>query len=254
MKTDVCSVDGCSKLVHCKGMCQAHYRNQRKYGNPYGSPNPNKPGPKPDPTKFRSRHNPDNSARRKQSTGSITEIPSHCKRGHVLDETTLRWNTKGARYCGACAAENSQKSRKAADPAYGTRRDKYSPERLAVQDSVCRNGHVVGAEDVKVYANGNRRCQFCVAENMANNRFRKYGITAEEYEQRLALQNGVCGICDSQFRNTRDEHIDHDHVTGQVRGILCSGCNKALGNFKDSPEIILKAAEYIMRSWDKSSA
>lgn len=250
MKSEKCSVDACAKLVHCKGMCQAHYRNQRKYGNPYGTLNPKKPGPQPDPSRPHSRYNPGKDAR----VASSAEVPTHCRRGHVLDGGNLRFNTKGARYCGACAAENSQKSRKASDPAYGTRRDKYAPERLAVQPSVCRNGHTVSAEDVKTYANGNRRCRFCVADGISRQRFRKYGITPERYEAVYEAQGGACAICQHGFGGPRDEHIDHDHITGQVRGILCSQCNTAIGKFKDSPEIILKAAEYIMRSWDKSSS
>lgn len=250
VRFEKCSVATCAKLVHCKGMCQAHYRNQRKYGNPYGTLNPKKPGPQPDPSRPHSRYNPGKDT----LAPGRSDIPAQCHRGHALNEETLRYNTKGARYCGVCAAENSQRSRKAADPAYGTRRDKYAPERLAVQPSFCKNGHTVSAEDVKTYSNGHRRCRFCVSDSTAKQRFRKYGITLEHYQSVLETQGGVCAVCQHEFGGPRDEHIDHDHITGQVRGILCSQCNTAIGKFKDSPEIIIRAAEYIMRSWDKSSA
>lgn len=233
-------------------MCQAHYRNQSKYGNPFGNPNKKKPGPAPDPTKFRSRHNPDNPDRLRPKKDR--SVPTHCKKGHPLDEGNLRYNTKGYRYCGQCAADNSQRSRKGNDPLYGTRRDKYTPELLSVQDAVCKNGHTVTESDLVVYSNGNRRCRQCVTASAQKQRFARYGITVEDYERLWEIQNGACPICDGSLLGERNAHIDHDHITGQVRGLLCSQCNTAIGKFKDSPEIILRAAEYIMRSWDKSSA
>lgn len=230
-------------------MCQAHYRSDRKYGTPYGTPNPKKPGPPADPTKPRSRYRePSDNEPKSQA------VPTHCKRGHILDAENLRYNTKGARYCGRCAAENSQRSRKAADPEYGTRRDKYSPEVLSVQNSLCRKGHVVTAETVLTYADGTRRCRTCSQEWSSRQRLSRYGLTIEDYESLLSEQNGVCAICNDPMTTYRNQHIDHDHLTGQVRGILCSQCNTAIGKFKDSPEIIIKAAEYIMKSWGKSSA
>ncbi|MGH3646200.1 MAG: endonuclease domain-containing protein [Micromonosporaceae bacterium] len=58
---------------------------------------------------------------------------------------------------------------------------------------------------------------------------RRYGIGVEEFAQLLAGQGGVCAICGAQD----PEHVDHDHVYGNVRGILCFNCNGDLGQFKD---------------------
>lgn len=75
----------------------------------------------------------------------------------------------------------------------------------------------------------------------------RYGITAEEVDVLLEKQRGLCAICslipDPKLRNPW--HVDHDHSTGRVRGILCHSCNTALGNFKDDPEILRKALEYL---------
>lgn len=57
----------------------------------------------------------------------------------------------------------------------------------------------------------------------------QYGITVEEYDAMLAKQGGVCNICQRTPSEGRNFHIDHDHDTGVVRGILCPKCNQQLG-------------------------
>lgn len=76
-----------------------------------------------------------------------------------------------------------------------------------------------------------------------------YGITGEEYEAMLAAQNGCCAICESSEWSGKDRapHVDHDHVTGKVRALLCGNCNNGLGNFGDDPARLRAAAEYLER-------
>lgn len=78
----------------------------------------------------------------------------------------------------------------------------------------------------------------------------KFGITLEEYESLLKGQHGVCGICQCELTDPRGfaPHLDHDHETGRVRGILCQGCNNGLGNFKDSISTLQKAINYLSKS------
>ena len=73
---------------------------------------------------------------------------------------------------------------------------------------------------------------------------KKYGITEDQYQQILQLQNGVCAICLRHQRYKRLS-IDHDHKTKRVRGLLCNWCNRALGKFVDSPIRLRRAAEYL---------
>lgn len=66
------------------------------------------------------------------------------------------------------------------------------------------------------------------------NRQRKYGITPAEYAAMLAVQQGVCAICEqpelSSIKGTpRSLSVDHDHATGRIRGLLCTRCNSMLG-------------------------
>jgi hypothetical protein len=79
---------------------------------------------------------------------------------------------------------------------------------------------------------------------------RTAGITLDDYNALLASQGGVCAICGKpettmRLGTLRELAVDHCHVTGKVRGLLCSQCNHGLGNYRDNPELLRKAAEYL---------
>ncbi len=83
-------------------------------------------------------------------------------------------------------------------------------------------------------------------EAETNRRFvEKYGISLAEYNDMTARQHGVCAVCGGKNRNGRRLAVDHDHVSGNVRGLLCSDCNAGIGLFKESPEIMLSAMAYL---------
>jgi hypothetical protein len=71
-----------------------------------------------------------------------------------------------------------------------------------------------------------------------------YGLTPESYNALLESQDGHCAICD----RTDGLHVDHDHVTSKVRGLLCGSHNRGLGIFNDSPEQLEAAAAYLRSS------
>jgi hypothetical protein len=72
---------------------------------------------------------------------------------------------------------------------------------------------------------------------------RKYGLTLEAFEALLASQGGGCAICG----RTDADNVDHDHGTGQVRGILCFKCNVAIGLVDEDPDRAHAAAAYLDR-------
>lgn len=75
----------------------------------------------------------------------------------------------------------------------------------------------------------------------------RLGMPPEAYDNMLEAQYGECCICTLPAEdNGKRLAIDHDHASGQVRGLLCSECNLALGLFKDDPGIVLAAAVYLM--------
>lgn len=81
------------------------------------------------------------------------------------------------------------------------------------------------------------------------NLFRKYRITPEEYQRRLAEQNGVCAICGGTggMHHMRSPLVvDHDHETDEIRGLLCAGCNTGLGQFGDDPDRMMSAIAYLL--------
>ncbi len=74
---------------------------------------------------------------------------------------------------------------------------------------------------------------------------RQYGITLHDYDAILRLQNGGCAICEQVAAPSKRLVVDHDHVTGKVRGLLCDKHNRALGFFGDDAEMLTRAAMYL---------
>ena len=82
--------------------------------------------------------------------------------------------------------------------------------------------------------------------------YRNYGITIENYKEILIAQKHVCAICGttgieraSHSKSKCNLVVDHCHTTNKVRGLLCHTCNTALGQFKDSKELLQKAISYL---------
>jgi len=74
---------------------------------------------------------------------------------------------------------------------------------------------------------------------------KNYNLSLAEYENILIKQGGVCAICRKRGWNLRRPHIDHDHITNKVRGILCSNCNTALGLIAEDPKRAWAMASYL---------
>jgi len=79
---------------------------------------------------------------------------------------------------------------------------------------------------------------------------RRYGIGAAEADALVREQGGFCAIC----RERKPDHVDHDHATGQVRGMLCLPCNTGLGHFNDDVAVLNKAIDYLKRWHDGPDA
>lgn len=118
----------------------------------------------------------------------------------------------------------------------------------------CKVGH-----DPSLYKklpNGVYVCLGCKRENAKKyrrkdikrynlkNRVKRYGINIDDYNEMREKQNGCCAICKSQIV-LETSRIDHNHVTGRVRGLLCVSCNTGIGLLKDSPQIMKNAISYL---------
>ncbi|GHA88503.1 recombination endonuclease VII [Streptomyces tendae] len=143
--------------------------------------------------------------------------------------------------CRECAAE------------YHRRRQEARGKAVRVKVPVPR-GHkrCPQCEEVKPHSDWERNrsssdgwasyCPECRAERNRTGYFkRKYGLAPAELDAMIAEQQGVCCIC----LTARAEHVDHCRETGRVRGVLCFSCNAALGQFKDRPDAIRRAAAYV---------
>ena len=78
---------------------------------------------------------------------------------------------------------------------------------------------------------------------------RTYGLTQADWDNLLRSQGNRCAICRAEEPGLRGEswHIDHDHVTGKVRGLLCGRCNLGIGQLQDDPAILFAAARYVAK-------
>ena len=94
---------------------------------------------------------------------------------------------------------------------------------------------------------------------LATHLMRAYGITLPQYQEMLDMQGGGCAACgnpetavDGRTGRVRRLHVDHDHATGAVRGLLCTNCNLALGYLKDDLGRIANLLTYMTRRLERA--
>lgn len=117
--------------------------------------------------------------------------------------------------------------------------------------TICLNGHTGG----RYYARNGKsgRCKECAAAMPHELRRDKslkrlYNLSSIEYEAMLEEQDGQCAICHLTLEelNLTHLHVDHDHATGRVRGLLCGFCNRGIGSLKDSLVLLENARVYLL--------
>jgi len=164
-------------------------------------------------------------------------------------------------YCKPCTTRRNAESK--ARRARGERIERRRPKRTlhahAVEKRCPECGETKRLEEFVINRTKNRElggyCLPChnaiVRENVELNHGStrnfhlkaRYGLTHDDVAAMVEAQGGKCAIC-----KVKDaEHVDHDHETGEVRGILCFTCNVGLGNFSDDPERLLLAHRYLTR-------
>lgn len=94
-----------------------------------------------------------------------------------------------------------------------------------------------------------------IAKNKLYEARKKYGLTEKDLTQLFEAQNGSCAICCVSFATDpslkRKYYIDHDHETGEVRGLLCHSCNLVLGFSRDNVGTLLSAIKYLKQNKKK---
>ena len=132
----------------------------------------------------------------------------------------------------------TQKRAREKHPEYKALRDAWVAENRAHVNELARKRRQ--ANTAKAHAKDDR-------DNLGRLP-RLYGISPEKYWEMNRQQAGLCAICRKPCRTGKRLAVDHCHKTDVVRGLLCSGCNLALGAMQDDPHVLRAAAEYLERS------
>ncbi len=125
---------------------------------------------------------------------------------------------------------------------------KFKPWSEFFKDRSSKTGHYVRCKDcVNIH-----KMLYHYPDVGRKSRLKKsYGISPEEYDTLYNTQKGLCSICGepettkTRSGNIRRLAVDHNHITGQIRGLLCYTYNRAIGLFKDSISIVTSALEYL---------
>lgn len=126
------------------------------------------------------------------------------------------------------------------------------------RESYARNAEDRRAYDRMRYHTDSERRRACIDNSKARHKanpnklrafslLKNYGLTLEDFDRMLVEHCGRCAVCAMAFTGAGDIHVDHSHATSEVRGLLCTNCNNGLGRFKDSPELLERAAAYLRK-------
>jgi len=137
--------------------------------------------------------------------------------------------------CNACGAT------KPLGDFYTSGRKKYA-EQIAGYQSECKKCHNARK------ARDHKRTYTKEIGRYLNLR-KNHGITPEEYDVIFKSQNGRCCICGNDLGTGKDPrvHVDHDHKSKKIRGLLCQSCNLVLGHAHDDKNILERAVKYLMK-------
>ena len=122
------------------------------------------------------------------------------------------------------------------------------------ETSCCNPAHAkVVRANARIVANRSRRPVTIISTGPTRRRWlnvwNKYGLTRDDVKQKLDEQSRGCAICLFRFESVEDPeiNIDHCHATGDNRGLLCTGCNFAIGAMRDRPSLLRAAEVYLIK-------
>jgi hypothetical protein len=123
-----------------------------------------------------------------------------------------------------------------------------------------KNWREANVKKIKVYQceyHAEYRQRDDVLEKVRYRGLQKYGLTSEGFNEIWTSQNGKCAICETEMlprgRKRQSACVDHNHITGDVRGLLCRECNNGIGCLKDDPKILESAIKYLNEAGHYSS-
>lgn len=182
-------------------------------------------------------------------------INSVCKSCSSTRKTEVKHPKEGYKFCSKCNRElpatneffyfnNKNKTRLSSRCKECTREYDNSEKRKAVKrEWVSRN-----LEKRREVARKSKQIPKAKAKQRLAEVLRSYGLTEDDLVSRLDSQKGCCEICGDSLvypDSKRFYTVDHNHTTGEVRGLLCNECNLAIGNLKEDKNIFLSAIKYL---------
>jgi hypothetical protein len=209
-----CAVADCGRLAYTRGWCSRHYWSWRKYGDPLIA----------------------KSQSRKTATRLPEQAPSDVQPGKVCPRCSRRLALSGFH-------KRSSRGTRLASWCKDCVRDRYN-DRYA-DDA---NFRVTRSEYFSKYQSGKTEVEVhrTKVRRDASKLKSMYGITVEEFEMMSTTQGGVCKICGRPPIGKSRLSVDHEHSTSRrVRGLLCDPCNTGVGMFRDNPELLRGAADYL---------
>ena len=178
-------------------------------------------------------------------------LPDKCRKGHVRTDENTAFDQDGYRYCRECRRVYSRAyfRLKREDPAY---RERQRERHRELKEYKRKNipgfrEHELNVERARLER---RRAAMTEADHRARSaehhrsKLKKYGLTPADYNDLLARQSGVCGIC-GKPPNGKALGVDHCHESGRVRGLLCNDCNIGIGKLGDTAEGVQRALRYL---------
>jgi hypothetical protein len=224
-----CSIHGCEKSARKSGLCWMHYKRRQRHGH------------------LEQTRPADWGAREKHPLYAIwTQL-----RRNYDDQFSPRWRDD----FWAFAKDIGERPKQEGQRLILKREDEtkpWGPKNWYWRKTVPRSENV-RAEHREYMREYHAEKRSLNRDYWRNGEFKKrYGVGIDWYNARLAEQKNVCAICfKPETRSIRGKvfslAVDHVHGTKQMRGLLCSDCNRGLGHFKDNPASLESAARYLRK-------
>ena len=168
-------------------------------------------------------------------------MKTHCKRKHPLLGDNVFITSDGLRLCATCRRERQVKQNAKYVPKKKSTPEERKERRRATNQKYRQSPK--GQAVQKAYQEKTKEKR---ARQMRATMLSEYGLSIAAYDILLAKQNNKCAICPIHIsESARRFAVDHDHVTGDVRGLLCFRCNAGIGKFNDDPAMLKLAVAYL---------